>query len=149
MVGLENGNVDEEGSVVVRGFPAVPDDVSLACVDKVEVDDEGNKGVEGLEFDTGALDDSIDEALGRVLVVVGPDDAVVAKLDGVLAVNVNGTDGLIAAVDDDGDANKDDLIRPGELVPDVCLGLGGTLGAVELDAAGRCRTGGCGGTDGF
>lgn len=148
MVGLENGNVDEEG-IVVRGFLVVPDDVSLACVDKVAADDEENKGVEGLEFDTGALEDSTDEALGRGLAVVGPDDAVEAKLEGVLAVNVNGTDGLIAAVDDDGDANKDDLIRPGELAPDVSLGLGGTLGVVELDAAGRSKTGSCGGTNGF
>ncbi|KAG0363416.1 hypothetical protein BG005_000050 [Podila minutissima] len=85
MVGLENGNVDEEG-IVVRAFPAdVPEDVSLACVDNVEVDDVENKGVDGLAFDTGALDDSIGEALGRVLVaVVGPDDVAEAKLEGVL-----------------------------------------------------------------
>ena len=145
MVGLENGNVEEEGTVVVRGLPVVPDDVSLVCVDKVEVDDEESKGVEGLEFDTGALDDSIDEALDRVLAVV----AVETKLDGVLAVNVKGTDGLNAAVDDDGDVNKDDLTRPGELAPGVSLGLDTTLGAAELDAAGRFSTGGCGDTNGL
>ncbi|KAF9306582.1 hypothetical protein BGZ74_004945 [Mortierella antarctica] len=145
MVGLENGNVDEEG-IVVRAFPAdVPEDVSLACVDNVEVDDVENKGVDGLAFDTGALDDSIGEALGRVLVaVVGPDDVAEAKLEGVLVVNVNGTDGL-NDVDDD-DENKDDLIRPGELAPIVSLGLEVTLGAVELDSASRSSTDGCGGT---
>lgn len=143
MVGLENGNEDE--GIVVRTFPVdVPEDVSLVWVDKVEVDGVENNGMDGLAFNTGALDDNIDEALDSVLVaVVGPDDAVEANPEGVLAVNVNGTDGLNDG--DDGDENKDDLIRPREPAPVVSLDLEVTLGTVELDSTGRSSTDGCDG----